>query len=146
MDENRKKDKAVNDIKNSIDNLLNVKSTLKTKALTQNDKQKQEFEKIITSLELLHARAVILGDEQINLNLSSYDKLFYDVIDSLILFHFGEEISNLVFFYIYSRVNADGTINHLLDNRNRKVPLNNINDLWELICKIENFKSKKPKK
>jgi len=46
---------------------------------------------------------------------------------------FGKEASELIFFYLYERENPDGTVNNLIDEEGSIVPLNNPNDLWQLV-------------
>jgi hypothetical protein len=40
-------------------------------------------------------------------------------------------------FYLYERVNPDGTINDILDEDNNPIPLAGIEDLWELIKQLK---------
>lgn len=130
-------------IQNSIENVIGTPTVLRRRRATQKDIQKELFEKIINILEGLQARTVIMQLE-IGINLSSYDELFYKVVDALVEFHFGPEITELIFFYIYDRVSPEGTINELKDDKGNSYLLNNSSDLWELINKIE-LKNKKTK-
>ena len=71
------------------------------------------------------------------LDLGSYDEPFFQIIDSLIFMHFGKDAAEVIMFYIYERVNPDGTINPLYDENDNPIPLERIEDLWELIKQLK---------
>jgi len=58
---------------------------------------------------------------------------------------FGKQASEVIFFYVYERINPDGSINELMDANNNPVMLNNPTDLWELVNLIKNASSKTTK-
>jgi hypothetical protein len=76
-------------------------------------------------------------DADYGVNMARYDEPFFQIIDSLIYLHFGKEASELIMFYLYERVNPDGTINDILDENNNPVPLTSVEDLWELIKQLK---------
>ena len=76
----------VNGIKKSIDNILGTDTSLKRKKKSEDDINRERFEKIIQTLEEVEVRSMILGSD-LNLDFTSYDEKFYLVIDSL--FHLG---------------------------------------------------------
>jgi len=76
-------------------------------------------------------------DADYGVNMARYDEPFFQIIDSLIYLHFGKEASEIVMFYLYERVNPDGTINDILDENNNPVPLAGVEDLWELIKQLK---------
>jgi len=76
-------------------------------------------------------------DGDYGLNMMKYDEPFFQIIDSLIFMHFGKDAGELIMFYIYERVNPDGTLNDILDENNNPVPLANIEDLWELVKQLK---------
>ncbi len=65
-----------------------------------------------------------------------YDESFYTIIDKMIQLKFGQGISELIFFYVYDRVNIDGTLNVLRNEKDEEVKLNTPEDLWNLILTI----------
>lgn len=71
------------------------------------------------------------------IDMSNYDEPFLQIIDSLIFMHFGKDAGEVVMFYIYERVNPDGTINSLYDENDNPIPLERIEDLWELIKRLK---------
>ena len=76
-------------------------------------------------------------DADYGVNMARYDEPFFQIIDSLIYLHFGKEASEVIMFYLYERVNPDGTINDILDEDNNPIPLAGIEDLWELIKQLK---------
>ena len=61
---------------------------------------------------------------------------FYIIMDSLLLLYLGKEGFELVSFYLYDRINPDGTINYLMDQDNNEVVLETSEDLFNLLCKV----------
>ena len=87
---------------------------------------------------------MILGND-LQLDFTSYDEKFYKVIDTLFEMHFGKDACELIFFYLYDRVNPDGTENEVLDENDNVLPLSSPSDLWNII-KLTQEKSGKAKK
>ena len=69
-----------------------------------------------------------------------YNEPFFQIIDGLLYLHFGKEAGDLIMFYIYERSNPDGSFNELEDENGNIVPLNRIEDLWELVRRLKNKK------
>jgi hypothetical protein len=131
-------------IKKSIDEIIGVDTFLKRKKKTENDQHRERFVKIIQTLEEIEVRGMILGND-LTLDFSSYDEKFYFVIDALFSIAFSKEACELIFFYIYERLNPDGTANEVEDVEGNAIPLNSPEDLWELV-KITQEKVGKAKK
>ena len=131
-------------IKKSIDEIIGVDTFLKRKKKTETDQNRERFIKIIQTLEEIEVRGMILGND-IQLDFSSYDDKFYSVIDNLFFLHFGKEACELIFFYIYERLNPDGTANDVEDMDGNIIPLKSPEDLWELV-KLTQEKVGKAKK
>lgn len=131
-------------IKKSIDEIIGVDTFLKRKKKTEDSDKRERFIKIIQSLEEIEVRGMILGND-LQLDFTSYDEKFYSVIDNLFYLHFGKEACELIFFYIYERLNPDGTANEVEDLEGNAIPLSSPEDLWELI-KLTQEKIGKAKK
>ena len=131
-------------IKKSIDEIIGVDTFLKRKKKTEDSDKRERFIKIIQTLEEIEVRGMILGND-LALDFSSYDEKFYSVIDNLFYLHFGKEACEVIFFYIYERLNPDGTANHVEDVEGNAIPLNSPEDLWELV-KLTQEKVGKAKK
>lgn len=136
-------DENIDGVKKSIDLILGSDTTLTRRKKTQEDYSREVFNTAIIALEQANARSVIL-EADFSLGLSKYDDLFYDAVDNLIVLHFGKEISELIFFYLYERLNPDGSINSLVDPNGQEILLQNPDDLWSLI-KVLQEKAKRKK-
>jgi hypothetical protein len=132
----------VEGIKKSFENILNADFTVRRKKKTDLDIQRELFTKIIMSLERANARSNILFAD-LDIDLVKYDEVFYDVIDNLLLLHFGKEICEIVYFYVYDRIDPEGNITYLNDSKGNPVILENISDLWYLIQNIKGIMDKK---
>jgi len=130
-------DERTEGIKQSIENIIGSDTVLKRKKKTEEDAQRESFEKIILLMDQIQTRGVLLHAE-LGLDYSNYDEKFYEIIDRLFTMHFGREAAEVIFFYIYERQNPDGSVNELIDQNNEVVILQNPTDLWYLINHIKN--------
>ena len=137
-------DEHAKGVQQSIESIIGADTVLKRRKKTEDDISKDTFEKIIITLEQANVRSSIIGGD-FKLDFTSYDETFYEIIDNLILMQFGKEASEVIFFYVYERINPDSTTNELADQDNNVVALNNPTDLWMLVNHIKN-KTNKPKK
>jgi hypothetical protein len=126
----------VEGIKQSLENILNADFKIKRKKRTELDIQRDLFFKIILSLEKLNMRSNVLNID-LDIDLTKYDEVFYDTIDDLLLLHFRKDIAEIVFFYVYDRIDQEGNIIYLKDSNGNPVILDNVNDLWHLIKNIK---------
>jgi hypothetical protein len=126
----------VEGIKQSLENILNADFKIKRKKRTELDIQRDLFFKIVLSLEKLNMRSNVLNID-LDIDLTKYDEIFYDTIDDLLLLHFGKTIAEIVFFYVYDRIDQEGNITYLNDSNGNPVVLDNVNDLWHLIKNIK---------
>ena len=130
-------------IKTSIEAIIGSDTVLKRKRKTEDDISRESFEKIIQTMEAVQVRSTLLHGE-FNLDLLNYDEKFYEIIDRLFVLHFGQAAAEVIFFYIYERMDPDGNINQLLDQDDNPIPLESPNDLWAVVNHIKN-KGKKTK-
>jgi hypothetical protein len=134
----------VEGIKQSLENILNADFTVKRKKKTELDIERELFFNIIMSLERLNARSNILASD-LDIDLVKYDEVFYNTIDKLLLLKYGKEISEIIFFYIYDRIDEEGNITYLNDTNGNPVILETVGDLWYLIQNIKGTMEKKNK-
>jgi hypothetical protein len=90
---------------------------------------------------MLHVRATLLYND-LKLDYSSYDESFLEVIDALLLMKFGKDACEIISFYLWERVNPDGSINQIFDENENEVPLENAIDLWNVVQKLSTSKDK----
>jgi hypothetical protein len=131
-------------VRQTLETMIGTDLSLKRKKKSEYDLNKELFEKIIIALERANIRTALVGTE-FDIDLSKYDETFYEVIDNLMLMQFGKQASEVIFFYVYERMNPDGSINELRDTNDTPIVLNNPTDLWDLINVIRNASSKTTK-
>jgi hypothetical protein len=132
-------------IKQSIEDIIGTDTTLRRKRKTEEDLNRESFEKIMLTMDEIQVRSALLHSE-LGLDYSNYDEKFYEIIDRMFTLSFGREAAEIIFFYVYERINPDGTINNLLDQNNEIIPINSLSDLWYLVNHIKNKTKKVVKK
>jgi hypothetical protein len=132
-------------IKQSIEDIIGTDTVLKRKRKTEEDLNRESFEKIMLLMDEIQVRSALLHSE-LGLDYSNYDEKFYEIIDRMFTLNFGKEAAEIIFFYVYERINPDGTINNLVDQNNEIVPINSPSDLWFLVNHIKNKTKKVVKK
>jgi len=104
-------------------------------------KEKEVFIETITLLEHCIKRADILFDD-FGIDFSTHEEYFIKIIDNLFLIKYGDAISDIVFWYLYDRVDENGKIYPLIYEEEDKEPVEIIiktpNELWKIINKILN--------
>lgn len=138
-------DERTEGIKKSIEDIIGSDTVLKRKRKTEEDINRESFEKIILLMDQIQTRGVLLQAD-LGLDYSNYDEKFYEIIDRLFQIHFGREAAEIIFFYAYERLNPDGSVNELVDENNQAIILNNPTDLWYLVNHIKNKTKKINKK
>ena len=131
-------------VKQTLETMIGTDLSLKRKKKSEHDLNRELFEKVIINLEKANVRTAIVGAE-FDLDLSKYDESFYEIIDNLVVMHFGKQAAEVIFFYVYERMNPDGSINELRDTNDNPIVLNSPSDLWDLINVIKNASSKTTK-
>lgn len=128
-------EKELTEIQQAINNILNVKSYVRRKKKSQSEKRKELFISIINSIEQIVTRQNMMYME-LQLDFTKYDEPFLDTIDALIVLYFGKEGAELISWYLWERLNPDGTMNPLLDEEGKEVPVNSAAELWAILVAI----------
>jgi hypothetical protein len=139
-----KGEKHAQGVKQTLETMIGTDLSLKRKKKSEHDLNKELFEKIIIALERANIRTALVGTE-FDIDLSKYDETFYEVVDNLLLMQFGKQAAEVIFFYVYERMNPDGSINELRDINDNPIVLNSPAELWDLINVIKNASSKTTK-
>lgn len=121
-------------IKVSIEKILESPAVLKKKKKTAQDHKKIRFIRIIEQLEALDVRVYNL-DHAFFLDLNSYEDLFYDVIADLFSYVFNSNQIRMINFYLYERIAEDGHHVDLFDDIGQIVKLNTPEDLYNEVLK-----------
>jgi hypothetical protein len=129
-------------LQEQINQLIGTESTLKRRKRTKEDAQKELFLTIIPLIEHVLERNIVL-DNDYGVNNVKYDEPFFKIIDSLIYLHFDTDAADLIMFYIYDRVNPDGSLNALIDSEGTEVFLETPIELWHLVKQVLDETNKK---
>jgi hypothetical protein len=135
-------DDYIKHLQEQINQIIGVKSTLKHRRKNREDIQRNIFLNVIPLLEHVINRGTILEND-FNIDVTKYEELFYQIIDSLIYLHFDPKAAEVILFYLYERFNPDGTANPVLDANGNEVMLETTEDLWNLVQFIETNPKKK---
>lgn len=122
-------------------NLNNFGSRLRVNKNNKDKKssEKEVFIETIDTLDQLWLRTNFLHD-QLKIDFYNYEESYYSVIEDLIYLKYGEDLANLILWYIYDRFDEEGNLLGLdvtLPGKDKKTyVLKTSTDLWNLINKI----------
>jgi hypothetical protein len=119
-------------VQSAVDKLLNVTTVIRRKKKNEQEKKRELFVQLVNSLEECVVRSTIMFSD-FSLDLSTYDEKFLSVIDLLLYSHFGQSGFELVSWYIYERINPDGTQNHLLDESGNQILVADPYQLYDIV-------------
>jgi hypothetical protein len=122
-------------IQTGVETILNAKTVVRRKRRTESDKKKELFNALINVLEEIRVRQALMYAD-LSLDFSTYDEKYLSAIDILLHMRFGPKSADIIAFYLYDRLNQDGTVNPLIVNGQHEVTLNNPYDLWDFLCKV----------
>jgi hypothetical protein len=125
-----------NSIKKAVDSLLKINSTVKRKKKAHIEKQKDLFINIINALQASQVRSNILYND-LKLDYANYDELFYQIIDSLILLHFGNDGYELISFYLYEKFTPDGEMLEMYNDDEEIIPTETPEDIWNILMTLK---------
>ena len=128
-----------NGIKKSIENIIGGNTNIKNKRPSEESIQKDKFEKIILAMETIEVKTALLNSE-FRIDLTEYNEIFYIAIDNLMELCFNKKITDIISFYLYERINPDGSINPIQDSKGNEIILENPSDLWYLIKLLQQEK------
>tara|TARA_B100001778_G_C18601964_1_gene637706 strand:+ start:3568 stop:3975 length:408 start_codon:yes stop_codon:yes gene_type:complete len=103
--------------------------------------EKMLFKKIILQLRKIDERRDFM-QEEIGMDMTTYEDQFFSVIENLMKMHFNKEQLALIQTYLYQLVpdkEWDGTITLEKDKKEQVVPFKSADDVWNV---IQNFHGK----
>lgn len=122
-------------IQTGVETILNAKTVVRRKRRTESEKKKELFNALMNVLEDIRVRQALMYAD-LSLDFSTYDEKYLSAIDILLHMRFGPKCADIIAFYLYDRLNQDGTVNPLIVNGQHEVTLNNPYDLWDFLCKV----------
>jgi hypothetical protein len=105
-----------NSLQEAFEQLLNSPVLIRKQRRNKAFKKKILFISLIEQYEKALNKSARLQSE-FGLDLFEYEEPFYGVIDKLMLLTWGMNVYELVTFYLYERLNLDGTINYLVETK-----------------------------
>lgn len=121
------------DIKN-----FGQKLRMEESSSTKVKKEKEIFIENVDLLEQCIKRVEALAIS-LSIDLIDYEDPFWVVIENMFLLMYGEVVYELVFWYLYDRIDEDGKLNPLIFEEEGKEPkeikIKNASDLWKFIEK-----------
>jgi hypothetical protein len=122
-------------IQDSVDHLLGIKSTVRRKKKTQSERKKELFFFIMTLMEESIVRSN-LAYHELQLDLFKFEEKYIQIIDMLMEMNFGEELMDIIGFYLYDRMLEDGTVIPITTEDGQEILLKTPYDLWNLLVAI----------
>lgn len=98
------------------------KQLLNSPILIKNQRRNKAFKKKILFISLIDQYEKALNksaklQSEFGIDLFEYEEPFYGVIDKLMLLMWGTSVYELITFYLYERLNLDGTMNYLVETK-----------------------------
>lgn len=126
---------GLNSIKQAVDRILFVSSKLSRGKRKEHDKHRDLFIQIINAVEYIKNNTLLTATD-LHIDLTGYNEKFFDIIDSLIFLKYGKECAEVIQFYLWDRVNPDGSLNPLIDPQKNEIILQTPLDLWVLLNRV----------
>jgi len=123
-------------LKITIDEILNTNCIVRRKRKSESDKNTEIFKQVINTIEFINNRSY-LAMHEFGMDMNAYDEKFLEVIDALLYTMYGKDCYELISFYLFHRINEDGTINPVIvEETGQKIVLENPYQLYDLIKEI----------
>ena len=127
----------LNNLKKSLDQLLQADTSIKRKNKKSFDQKRDLFINVINQFEYAITKSYLL-EKDFKIDLSKYEENFYQIIDSLVLLSFGKDVYELLSFYFYERFNPDGSENGIIiEETGEEVFIKDALELWDLIVRVQ---------
>jgi len=108
---------------------------IKRKTLDKASMEKKLFIEVINNLKQIEERRDFM-QEEIGMDVTSYEDKFFNVIENLMKMHFSKEQLALIQMYLYQLVpdkEWDGTITVTKNKVEENVPFKKPEDVWKVI-------------
>ena len=128
-------------------NLNNFGTKLRVTDSSKNaeNKEKLLFIRLVTELDNCWIRTSFLHS-QLKVDFWNYEEHFYHIIEDLIYLHFDEWKADLIIWFVYDRIDAEGNILDLEITPEgkpaKKYKLKTAEELWKIIEKIDKIENK----
>jgi hypothetical protein len=135
---NKKNENEFEDhLKKSISKIIKADVEITPRKKNFDYKKRKQFIIIIDTLFSIQHRNIMFTE--MGINIDKYEDPFYDIIDNMLSFTFTVEQLALIYWWVYERVNPDGSINTLIDKfTNEEIEINSAELLYEYVLEIKN--------
>lgn len=128
-----KKDQNKTPLKKALEDLLQANISLEHKSKSKSEEKKKLFLTFLNQTENALVKSTLL-QEDFKIDMSRYEETFYQIVDSVILLAWGQEVYEIIYWYLYDRKTPDGEETYLIDNRTEeKIYIKNAEELYELL-------------
>lgn len=129
-------------IKETIDTIVGDDiAFIKRKKKKYIDSEYSFFKKLIIDLEKAYVHNLILTN-QLNINLEGFIDNYLVLLDEFIIRYYGSEAAQYIFYYVYERIQVDGSIVPYIEN-DKEIYFKNPNELWIKILPLVTSNKKK---
>jgi hypothetical protein len=119
--------------------LFNSSIILKKQKFNKENKKKHLFISLLNDYENTLKNSLELSN-QFKIDLYEYEEGYFNVIDKLMLLMWGDNVYDLISFYLYDRISLDGDINALYEIQengpDKEIILKNPEDLYNYLLKV----------
>lgn len=134
MDKESKKN-----LEEGFQKLFNSSIILKKQKINKEYKKKQLFISLLDEYEDTLKKSLELSN-QFKIDLYEYEEGYFNIIDKLMLLMWGDNVYDLISFYLYDRMSLDGNINALFeiqeDGSDKEIILKNLEDLYNYLIQV----------
>lgn len=128
-----KNEKNKTPLKKALEDLLQANISLELKKNSKSEEKKILFLTFLNHVENALVKSQLLH-EDFKIDMGKYEETFYEIVDSVILLAWGQEVYEIIYWYLYDRKTPDGEETYLIDNRTEeKVYIRNAEELYELL-------------
>lgn len=132
-------DELKHNLEAGFSKLFNSPITIRKKKRDQALKKKALFISLVTQYEISLNKSVKLQTE-FAIDLFDYEGSYYEVIDKLMLLMWGGDIYEIITYYLYERLNLDGSLNSIIETNENgeetEVFLKTPEELYNYLLKI----------
>lgn len=122
-------------IKVSIDKILGADTVIKKTRRTVEGHRKALFNQFIDSMLFISSRSTEL-DTNHCMDMAKYDGVFLDAIEVILQFYFNKKQIELIYFFLYDRIDEEGKPVQIIDSGTKQpILMNTPSQLWDTLKK-----------
>tara|TARA_R110000796_G_scaffold163074_2_gene280028 strand:+ start:73 stop:489 length:417 start_codon:yes stop_codon:yes gene_type:complete len=120
-------------LKKALEDLLQANISLEHKTKSKSEEKKKLFQTFLNQIEHVIVKSQLIN-EDFNIDMSKYEESFYQIVDSIILLAWGQEVYEVIYWYLYDRKTPDGEETYLIDPITEDhIYIKNSEELYELL-------------